>query len=614
MAASMGNRRQPGNSEVEQQEQETGLRSRLRRNRQKQPFEQEVTRTPLPPSPSQLRLRKTALRSRPTVLNSIRSSFEQPKPLNSKQTRVRPVFFARTPVQPLQPNSETAPGQPSITPNRTTPLPNFSRQDTRVREFGYTTEKQTSSSTPAVHNPWQVKPKSPLSGVPASNGGSQTPQSLDGVRGNQKRDRTAYSTRGKRVEPLVSQPSKLPVNAGKRRQGKNRSQSPARATSANRGGNTNTRRIKSTTIPPTPPTRTAPRPRKRPVSPLLYIIRLLILGIGIGAIVGTLLSALDPSTQASVKVNKPIQNQVKETPKPIPPAATLALGQELLPLKDQMQALAANNLKLQPGVFIIDLETGAYIDLNSQSPFPAASTIKLPILVALFQDVDGGRVRLDETLTLQPEMIATGSGDLQYKKPGTSYTVLEVATKMIAISDNTATNMLIARLGGAEALNQRFRSWGLTATVLNNPLPDLEGTNLTSPQELANLMSIVNRGNIVSLPSRDRIIDIMQRNQIDNLLPKGLGEGAVIAHKTGNIGSMLADVGLVDMPTGKRYIISVMVKRPFNDPSAQEFIRQISQTAYEYFNQPRVSPSANSMPSRNPPTADNSLALDNYEN
>jgi beta-lactamase class A len=260
---------------------------------------------------------------------------------------------------------------------------------------------------------------------------------------------------------------------------------------------------------------------------------------------------------------------------------------------------------------IADLDTGAYIDINSSAPVSAASTIKLPILVALFQDVDAGKIRLDETLALQSEAIATGSGDLQYKKPGTKFTVLELATKMIAISDNTATNMLVTRLGGAQVLTQRFRSWGLTATALRNALPDIEGMNVSSPKELATLMAIVNQGQLVSLPSRDRILNIMQNNQINTLLPQGLGSGAIIAHKTGNIGSLLADVGLVNMPSGKSYIISVMVQRPFNDEGAQELIRKISKTTYEHFHQPAVSPSTSSMPTDSTASGSGAIAWDN---
>jgi beta-lactamase class A len=363
-------------------------------------------------------------------------------------------------------------------------------------------------------------------------------------------------------------------------------------------------------VPPSPrqTQKTARRLPKRPQHPFVYIIRLLILGIGIGAIAGTLLSALDPATQASVQANDSPKVEVPEKSR-TPSATPLALSQEILPLKSQLQTLVAQNPKLQPSIFVVDLDTGAYIDFNSHSTLAAASTIKLPILVALFQDVDAGKIRLDETLTLQQEMIAAGSGNLQYQKPGTKFTVLDLATKMMAISDNTATNVLIARLGGTEALSQRFRSWGLTATVLNNVLPDLEGTNTTSPQELGMLMSMVNQGQLVSLRSRDRILGIMQQNQIDTLLPKGLGEGAIIAHKTGNIGEMLADAGLVDMPSGKRYIITVMVKRPFNDPSAENLIHKISQLAYEHFNQPSASPNTTLLPSgRIPSTSSRAMA------
>jgi beta-lactamase class A len=270
---------------------------------------------------------------------------------------------------------------------------------------------------------------------------------------------------------------------------------------------------------------------------------------------------------------------------------------EIISLKAQVQAMAAKNPQLQPGVFILDIDTGAYLDLQATSTFSAASTIKVPILVAFFQDVDAGKIRLDEQLTMLPELIASGSGDMQNKKPGTQFTALETATKMITISDNTATNMLVKRLGGAEVLNQRFGSWRLMATAIRNPLPDLSGTNTTSPKDLASAIAMVDRGELVSTRSRDLILDIMQRTVRNSLLPRGLGNGATIAHKTGDIGSLIADVGLIDLPSGKRYIAAVMVKRPYNDPSAEDLIRQISRAAYEYFSPPPTSPNSTSSPS-----------------
>jgi beta-lactamase class A len=154
---------------------------------------------------------------------------------------------------------------------------------------------------------------------------------------------------------------------------------------------------------------------------------------------------------------------------------------------------------------------------------------------------------------------------------------------MITHSDNTATNMLVKRLGGQSAVNRRFMELGLASTRIQNPLPDLTGTNITSPEDLGNLLVKLDGGELVSLRSRDRILEIMQHVVTNTLLPQGLESGAIISHKTGDIKSVLGDAGIIDMPNGKRYIASVLVKRPDNDPLAKEFIQQMSKTAYQYF-------------------------------
>lgn len=322
---------------------------------------------------------------------------------------------------------------------------------------------------------------------------------------------------------------------------------------------------------------------------MLYALRFLIVGVGIGAIVGTLLSVLDPASRIN---SVAVLSQSTATQKAPESARTgLYLSQEITSLKDTLQSLPATNSDLTPGVFLLDLDNGAYVDINSNRSFPAASTIKIPILMAFFQDVDAGKIRLDEMLTLEKEMIVGGSGNIQYQAPGSKYTALDLATKMITISDNTATNMLIAKLGGQEALNGRFRSWGLTTTMIRSPLPDLQGTNTTSPRELGNLISMVNQGNVVTMRSRDSMLNIMNRTERDNLLPAGLGKGANAYHKTGDIGTMLADAGLIDVPTGKRYIAAIMVQRPNNDPRAAKLISSISSSAYQYFSKATVQPS-----------------------
>jgi beta-lactamase class A len=79
-------------------------------------------------------------------------------------------------------------------------------------------------------------------------------------------------------------------------------------------------------------------------------------------------------------------------------------------------------------------------------------------------------------------------------------------------------------------------------------------------------------------------MDILRQTETKTLLPRGLGDGARIAHKTGDIGSVVGDAGIVDMPNGKRYIIAALVKRPNNDQRANEMIRNISRAVYESFN------------------------------
>jgi beta-lactamase class A len=335
---------------------------------------------------------------------------------------------------------------------------------------------------------------------------------------------------------------------------------------------------------------------------LLYGIRLLILGVGIGAIAGTLLAVSDranhPSAQASqTKTTESRKAQLQSNLSSISGASSaLKLDQEMLVIKNQIQALMNQNAQLTPGIFIFDPDTSNYLDVNGGNSFPAASIIKLPILVALFQDVDAGQVRLDEPLSLKAEMIAEGSGDLQFRPVGSQYTVMETATKMITISDNTATNMLIVRLGGAAALNRRFQAWGLHSTVINQPLPDMQGTNLTSPKDMTNLMAMVGEGKLISMRSRDSLLDILRRTVNNSLLPSGIDAGATIAHKTGDIGTLLGDVGLIDLPNGKRYIAAVLVKSAYNDPQASEFIRQVSRTVYQAMIQPTLQASPTGAP------------------
>ncbi|QLE43009.1 serine hydrolase [Nostoc sp. C052] len=267
----------------------------------------------------------------------------------------------------------------------------------------------------------------------------------------------------------------------------------------------------------------------------------------------------------------------------------IPLGKEIPELKSQVKALMAHYSFLKPGMFFLDIETGNYLNIDGEKVFPAASTIKYPILIALFEQVDAGNIKLDEKLVMRRDLVASGSGDLQYKRAGIKLSVIETVNKMITISDNTASNMIIDRLGGKAKLNQRFHSWGLKNTVIRNMLGDFKGTNTTSPADLVRLSALVDQHKLISEGSQGQVLDILRHCHNNKLLAAGVGKGGTIAHKTGDIGFLVGDAGIISLPNGKHYLAGIFVIRPHDDERGREFVRQVSHLVYQYLDQPKLS-------------------------
>ena len=389
--------------------------------------------------------------------------------------------------------------------------------------------------------------------------------------------------------------------------------------------------VAATPISETSPELLSPRKPKSPPSPFqkgfIWCSRLGILGIGLGAIAGTTLTTLNPTkfiattspgngTEASqgaevVSQEDPIYlqelwvsttNWVNQTLQSFHSSAATAANQQSKPASApttpsvtpdvESQTLKAKLIKLvdaapekiQPFAYFIDTDNNEFVSLNGDTQLSAASTIKIPVAIVFLEAVDQGKAHLHEQLPLTKSVIGSGPGAMQYQLGKTaSYSALETLTQMIVTSDNTATNMIIQRLGGMDAVNQRFQAWQLNQTKLHQPLPDLEGKNTTSPQDLVAILVKLQQGEILSLKSRDRLLGIMRQTQTRTLLPQGLEPDAVIAHKTGDIGTILGDAGVIDMPSGKRYIGAVMATRPFNDVQGRELIQTISRTVYQHY-------------------------------
>jgi beta-lactamase class A len=231
---------------------------------------------------------------------------------------------------------------------------------------------------------------------------------------------------------------------------------------------------------------------------------------------------------------------------------------------------------------VLDLDTGYAAGFNAAKSMPAASTIKLPVMVEVFAQLQAGRFDLQRRVTLEAGDKDYGSGVLCDEPAGTSYAVTDLLEKMIDISDNTATNMLI-RLVGRHNINRRMDELGLERTHLADDVRtdgwSIRETLRTSPADLVHLLALMARGELVDQWSSNEMISILKADEINTLLPEPLPPDVPIAHKTGSLNDTLNDAGIVfanDAP----YVIAVMTTALPSKDLGRAFIHTVSRLAY----------------------------------
>ncbi len=255
---------------------------------------------------------------------------------------------------------------------------------------------------------------------------------------------------------------------------------------------------------------------------------------------------------------------------------------ELTELKNTLANLIKENPKLEPAIFIWDMDNGKYVDIKGETPFPAASIIKIPVMISMFKAIEKGKFNKNDLITFEEPYRSPGSGSLQYKDAGINLSIDNLARLMITESDNSSTNIIMSLIGSMTSVNDDIKSWGLKNTHINTWLPDMGGTNYTTAKDLATMLYNLDNEAFLSLESRADIFDYMGHVKNNRLLAAGIPSNASIAHKTGDIGTMLGDAGIIYAPNGRKYIAVIMVKRPYNDYSAKEFIVNASQIIYNY--------------------------------
>lgn len=265
-----------------------------------------------------------------------------------------------------------------------------------------------------------------------------------------------------------------------------------------------------------------------------------------------------------------------------PQMLALNLSDRLTGLENELQLLSSLYPTIEPSVFVWDYETGNYAGINSDKIYSAASIIKIPVLIQLFRSIEAGQLTIFDTMTLTDYYRAEGSGSLQFKAENSVWTLDDLARIMITESDNSATNMIMAKLGSMNDVNSGIRQWGLGRTHVNNWLPDMGGTNFTTTEDLARMLYNLDNPNFLNVTSREKIFDYMGHVHNDRLIPAGLGAGAVFLHKTGDIGKMLGDAGIVYAPNGKKYIVAILANRPYNSPLGKDYIVKASEIIYNH--------------------------------
>jgi beta-lactamase class A len=252
----------------------------------------------------------------------------------------------------------------------------------------------------------------------------------------------------------------------------------------------------------------------------------------------------------------------------------------------QLQSTLASVAERAPGraAFAVrDLHTGYTSGYNMNEVMPAASTIKIPIMVEVFRQMALGSFDLNRRVELLSQDRDWGSGDIANSPVGSTFAVSTLLTQMITVSDNTAANMLI-RLVGRRNINATMARLGLKKTHLADYIRtdvwSVRSTLRTTPADMVKLLARMAKDKLINAWSSNMMISILEHQEINTLLPEPLPD-IPIAHKTGSFDDTLNDVGIVyaEQP----YVIAVMTTNLPSLPVGRQFIRRISKVTYNHF-------------------------------
>ena len=244
------------------------------------------------------------------------------------------------------------------------------------------------------------------------------------------------------------------------------------------------------------------------------------------------------------------------------------------------------------GVAILDLTGGRILLRNADRVFPAASSIKIAILLELYrQDQEGragakGKTRLDDIYTFDPKDLVEDSQIMTGLTAGvTRVTNRDLAQFMIAVSDNAAANILYDRVG-KDNVNATLRGLGLSKTMLRRKMMDVAAArrgeeNVATPQEMVRLLEAIHKEKVLNKQSNAELIKQLSTLK-GSYIPRYLPEGVQVANKPGGLEGVRTDSGIVFVQN-RPFAITVMTAYDHDGRAAERDISEVALEAYHYF-------------------------------
>jgi beta-lactamase class A len=231
---------------------------------------------------------------------------------------------------------------------------------------------------------------------------------------------------------------------------------------------------------------------------------------------------------------------------------------------------------------------------HADEPFHAASTMKLPVMIELFHQVKEGKLRLEDPLVIRNEFHSIADGSVfkldpavdsetdLYQAEGQTRTLLQLCERMITVSSNLATNLLIEKLG-VENIRATVHSYGANGMNVLRGVEDDKAfdkgmNNTTTARGLEVLLAAIAEGKMVDTASSRRMVEILEQQKFNEGIPAGLPPGTRVAHKTGEITKIHHDAAIV---YAKRpYVLVVLVRGIQDEKVSAKLIADISATLY----------------------------------